>query len=216
MKKKKTILALAVASVALSSGAAVAADIMRGPTPYYQTPSSLYNWRGPYLGLNGGYEWGKITNSVLEPSGLLGGLQGGYNWQFGEFVFGGETDIQLTRRQRHVRALEVLQSLVRHAARARRLRAQQHSVLRHLRPRLWRHQRPTRHPRRNADPCRLDRRPRHGGRLDAELVGQGRVSLHGSRQPPVHGYRRQQRLSKPTFCASASTTTSDSPPHVAT
>ena len=95
-KKKKTILALAVASVALSSGAAVAADIMRGPTPYYQTPSSLYSWRGPYLGLNGGYQWGKITDSVLEPSGLLGGLQGGYNWQFGDFVVGGETDIQLT------------------------------------------------------------------------------------------------------------------------
>jgi outer membrane immunogenic protein len=26
----------------------------------------------------------------------LGGLQGGYNWQNGQFVFGGETDLQLT------------------------------------------------------------------------------------------------------------------------
>ena len=90
------ILALTVAGVALSAGAATAADIMRGPTPYYSAPPSLYNWRGAYLGLNGGYQWGKITNSALEPSGFLGGVQGGYNWQFGAFVIGGETDIQLS------------------------------------------------------------------------------------------------------------------------
>jgi outer membrane immunogenic protein len=93
---KKTILTLTVAGMVLSAGAAAAAEIMRGPTPYYSAPPSLYSWRGPYLGINGGYQWGKITNSVLEPSGFLGGLQGGYNWQIDQFVFGGETDIQLS------------------------------------------------------------------------------------------------------------------------
>ena len=95
---KKTIFALAMATTVLASGAAVAAEILPGPQPYYSNPPpvSSYSWRGPYLGLNGGYQWGKITNGALEPSGFLGGLQGGYNWQFDQFVFGGETDIQLS------------------------------------------------------------------------------------------------------------------------
>ena len=42
------------------------------------------------------------------------------------------------RRRRHLRAVEVLQSVVRHLARPRRLRLQQRVVLRHARPRLWR------------------------------------------------------------------------------
>jgi outer membrane immunogenic protein len=32
----------------------------------------------------------------VSPSGLEGGLQAGYNWQSGQFVFGGETDIQVS------------------------------------------------------------------------------------------------------------------------
>ncbi len=93
----KTILAMTVAAVAAVSGAATAADLPRSPAPYYSpAPASVYNWSGPYAGLNIGYEWGKITNNAVEPNGLLGGLQGGYNWQSGQFVFGGETDIQLT------------------------------------------------------------------------------------------------------------------------
>ena len=100
----------------------------------------VYNWSGPYAGLNVGYEWGKVTNSSINPSGLAGGVQLGYNWQSGQFVFGGETDIQIFRRRRHLRALQVLQSVVRHPARPRRHRAEQHPVLRHGRPRLWRPQ----------------------------------------------------------------------------
>jgi len=93
---KKTILALVMATAPLASGAAIAADISRGPTPYYySSPASAgYNWMGPYAGVNVGYAWGKITNSAVEPNGIVGGLQVGYNWQSGGFVFGGETDIQ--------------------------------------------------------------------------------------------------------------------------
>ena len=89
---KKTIMAMAIATTA--SGSAAAADLPRGPAPYYPPPASVYNWTGPYAGLNLGYQWAKVTNNVTEPSGIAGGGQLGYNWQPGQFVFGLETDIQ--------------------------------------------------------------------------------------------------------------------------
>ena len=95
---KKTLFAASLTAMALAAGAAVAADLPRGQAPYYSAPamSGLYNWSGPYAGLNIGYEWGKVTNTTGEPSGLMGGGQVGYNWQSGQFVFGAETDIQLS------------------------------------------------------------------------------------------------------------------------
>ena len=95
---KKTLFAALLTAMAVAAGAAVAADLPRGPAPYYSAPamSGLYNWSGPYAGLNIGYDWGKVTNTAGEPSGLMGGGQVGYNWQSGQFVFGGETDIQLS------------------------------------------------------------------------------------------------------------------------
>jgi outer membrane immunogenic protein len=93
---KKTIFAATVVTVAVVSGAAVAADLPRGPAPYYSAPAAVYNWTGPYAGLNVGYEWGSVTNSPFNPRGLVGGGQVGYNWQSGQFVFGAETDIQFT------------------------------------------------------------------------------------------------------------------------
>ena len=89
---KKTILAMTVAMTA--AGTAAAADLPRGPAPYYPPPASVYNWTGAYAGLNLGYEWGKVTNSGIDPSGVAGGGQIGYNWQSGQFVFGAEADIQ--------------------------------------------------------------------------------------------------------------------------
>jgi outer membrane immunogenic protein len=90
---KNRILAISVAAVT-TAGAAAAADLPRGPAPYYPPPASVYNWNGFYAGLNIGYEWGKVTNSGFNPSGVAGGGQLGYNWQIGQFVLGGETDIQ--------------------------------------------------------------------------------------------------------------------------
>ena len=49
---------------------------------------------GPYLGANVGYEWGSVSNNPTKPSGIAGGIEAGYNWQFGQFVTGVETDIQ--------------------------------------------------------------------------------------------------------------------------
>jgi outer membrane immunogenic protein len=92
---KKIILAMTIAIMAAS--AAAAADLPRGQTPFYSpAPASQYNWGGGYAGLNVGYEWGKVNTIGVSPSGMEGGLQAGYNWQSGQFVFGAETDIQIS------------------------------------------------------------------------------------------------------------------------
>jgi outer membrane immunogenic protein len=90
---KKKILAISVMAIA-TAGTAAAADLPRGSSPYPYYPAPVYNWNGFYAGLNIGYEWGKVTNSGFNPSGVAGGGQLGYNWQIGQFVVGGETDIQ--------------------------------------------------------------------------------------------------------------------------
>jgi len=92
---KKIVLAL---GLAIAASAASAADLPRNSAPYYSAPAAAgFNWSGGYVGVNLGYNWGKISNAtVLSPSGLEGGLQGGYNWQNGQFVFGAETDLQLS------------------------------------------------------------------------------------------------------------------------
>jgi outer membrane immunogenic protein len=77
---------------ALSASAAGAADFYKAPPP---VPYG-YSWMGPYVGANLGYEWGQVSNSGAKPSGIAGGFQGGYNWQFGQFVLGAETDLQLS------------------------------------------------------------------------------------------------------------------------
>ncbi len=96
MKKKLISIGLALV---VATGAALAADLPRGPatySPYPSAPFAGYSWMGPYLGVNLGYQWGSTTNNPTKPSGIEGGIQGGYNWQMGQFVFGGETDLQLS------------------------------------------------------------------------------------------------------------------------
>jgi outer membrane immunogenic protein len=52
-------------------------------------------WYGAYAGFNVGYEWGSVASLPLNPSGIVGGVQAGYNWQSGQFMLGAETDMQL-------------------------------------------------------------------------------------------------------------------------
>ena len=87
----KTVFAIALA-VALMSNAAAAAEI----APYAAPAARNIFWQGPYVGANLGYQWGLATNGASKPSGVAGGLQSGYSWQIGSFVFGGETDLQLS------------------------------------------------------------------------------------------------------------------------
>jgi outer membrane immunogenic protein len=82
-----------------SIGAADAADLSRPPPPplYKAAPYvPVYNWTGLYAGINGGYGWGTSNWSALpsnlKPNGGLVGGQIGYNWQFGQFVYGLEGD----------------------------------------------------------------------------------------------------------------------------
>jgi outer membrane immunogenic protein len=98
-----------VAAVVLTANSANAGDLPVGPgpcrgpcPPIYPPPPPpapppyLYYWCGPYLGVNAGGQWGDLSNSPAKPSGILGGVQGGYNWQFGQWVAGWEADFQFS------------------------------------------------------------------------------------------------------------------------
>jgi outer membrane immunogenic protein len=87
----------ALASItAVWTVSAQAADLpYRAPYTVNQ-PLNAYSWAGPYLGGNLGYSWGSVDNNPTKPSGFEGGLQAGYNWQTGPWVFGVEGDIQAT------------------------------------------------------------------------------------------------------------------------
>ena len=89
----RTVFAAAFAALALISSAATAADNLPYGAP--ARPSG-YMWQGPYVGANLGYQWGGINNNPASPNGIAGGVQAGYNVQHGQFVFGGETDMQVT------------------------------------------------------------------------------------------------------------------------
>src|SRR6202158_5926196 len=75
-----------------------AADLPYGSRAPYtvKQPLNVYSWAGPYLGANLGYAWGSVDHNPTKPSGFSGGVQGGYNWQTGPWVFGVEGDIQAT------------------------------------------------------------------------------------------------------------------------
>lgn len=85
----------ALASAALGAGNVWAADLPGGGYQPYSV-GGTFSWMGPYVGGNLGYEWGSVSNGAGSLSGLTGGLEGGYNWQRGQFVFGGEADLQLS------------------------------------------------------------------------------------------------------------------------
>jgi len=84
----------AVALIAGGTVSAQAADLGYGPREY--TTVNDYRWAGPYLGANLGWAWGSVENNPTKPSGFAGGVQAGYNWQTGPWVFGVEGDIQAT------------------------------------------------------------------------------------------------------------------------
>ena len=95
----KRIVSGAVALLAASwTASAQGADLSYGsPAPYtVNQPLNMYSWAGPYLGANLGYAWGSVDNNPARPSGFEGGVQAGYNWQRGPWVFGVEGDIQAT------------------------------------------------------------------------------------------------------------------------
>ncbi|HKD42306.1 MAG TPA: outer membrane protein [Myxococcaceae bacterium] len=91
-------LLLSTAATIFIAGPALAADLGVRPAPaapaFIATP-----WDGFYIGGNLGFGSTDFTipgAPSLNGSGVLGGFQTGYNKQFGTFVLGFETDLDLT------------------------------------------------------------------------------------------------------------------------
>jgi len=89
---------LATATLIAATGGAFAADVVT------QEPvASTYNWTGLYLGAQAGYEWARtsytfsngVPNGSFTPSGFVGGVYVGYNYQLDTpLVVGVEGDIE--------------------------------------------------------------------------------------------------------------------------
>jgi outer membrane immunogenic protein len=80
---------------------ATAADMATKAPPPTPIPAPAWTWAGYYTGGHVGGAWGDLQvndyNEVPgifsnEPSGVFGGLQFGYNFQWGQFIYGVEVD----------------------------------------------------------------------------------------------------------------------------
>ncbi|MBZ9821920.1 outer membrane protein [Mesorhizobium sp. CA4] len=89
---------LLATALVLATGTAYAADALQ------EAPvAASYDWTGAYIGVNAGGGFGTFSIDPagggpggfdLSASGFLGGIQAGYNWQVGQFVYGVEADFQ--------------------------------------------------------------------------------------------------------------------------
>ena len=90
---KKILIGALLAGVASSAFAADLPTRKEAPAPY--VPPPIFTWTGFYVGVNGGYDWGSIRNGngvFGNPSGGMGGVTAGYNYQMNQFVVGLEGD----------------------------------------------------------------------------------------------------------------------------
>src|SRR4029077_493355 len=105
---KKTFIGGATLAALALSVPAMAADLPV-KAPVYKAPVEVpYDWSGFYVGLNGGYSWGRsatdfsvagvtVLSTTQDLRGWVFGGQAGYNWQFNRnWLFGLEADIQAT------------------------------------------------------------------------------------------------------------------------
>jgi len=92
---------IAIAGLLIASVAAQAADL---PQPTYKAPPysapAYANWTGFYVGINGGYGFGKsswsgggVGTGDFNVKGPLAGVTLGYNFQTGVWVWGIEGDL---------------------------------------------------------------------------------------------------------------------------
>ena len=89
---------LLATALVLATGTAYAADVLQ------EAPvAASFDWTGAYIGVNAGGGFGTFKLDPtgggpggfdLSASGFLGGVQAGYNWQVGQFVYGVEADFQ--------------------------------------------------------------------------------------------------------------------------
>jgi outer membrane immunogenic protein len=108
--KKLLLAGVALGGFAAAAGAASAADLpaRNAPPPAVYAPAiPVFTWTGFYAGVNAGYGFStnNSNDTVFVPGvglvsnggndgGFVGGGQIGYNYQFGSFVVGLETDLQ--------------------------------------------------------------------------------------------------------------------------
>ncbi len=102
--KKSLLASVSLGALALATGAQ-AADIAARPA--YKAPvmaPAPWSWAGFYVGGNVGFARARtemdspnyiLSSANSTQSGVIGGLQAGYNWQLNNFVVGLEGDISL-------------------------------------------------------------------------------------------------------------------------
>jgi outer membrane immunogenic protein len=98
----------ATAALIALIGPALAADLpnTKGP-PVFAPPPPVFTWTGAYVGVQGGYEWGRTSGALYtdpgafveglpsyDASGVVGGGHLGYNYQVSQFVVGLEGDVE--------------------------------------------------------------------------------------------------------------------------
>lgn len=105
----KALLASTALSAMLLSAPALAADFMEPAIEVLPPAAVAFDWSGPYVGIQGGYEWGdeedgfddtfgpfadtKAAAEAFDVDGFIAGGHAGYNWQSGRFVFGVEGEV---------------------------------------------------------------------------------------------------------------------------
>jgi outer membrane immunogenic protein len=103
---KRILLTAAFSAVLFSSAHAADAIVEQAP----ELPVAAYNWSGAYIGVFGGittgdygYEaaaaGGPAASFDVSGSGALGGVQLGYDYQTGPWVFGAVADIAFTNHE---------------------------------------------------------------------------------------------------------------------
>ena len=102
--------------LAFAASPALAADPIVYDPPPVAAPAVEFDWTGAYIGVQAGWAFGDIDSSLTVPAGsninatatglalllgnndfdtngFTGGVQAGFNWQQGSFVFGVEGDV---------------------------------------------------------------------------------------------------------------------------
>jgi outer membrane immunogenic protein len=94
-KNMKSIAALFAAAVVAGPALAGGPTVVE-PEPVIATPAQMVapsaDWSGFYAGGQLGYGDVDSNGGGLDGNGFLGGIHGGYRWDFGQFVFGTELD----------------------------------------------------------------------------------------------------------------------------
>ena len=101
-----TAVALLLSSTAYAADAIYEDNVSIAVAP--EVTPDTFSWTGGYIGVNAGFAGGKFKNPLAltdtetgdwiggdlsnRTNGFVGGVQAGYNWQFGQAVVGVETD----------------------------------------------------------------------------------------------------------------------------